>query len=302
MMPLLFYYPYIRIGKGDNKMKRVLTIQDISCFGKCSITVALPVISAMGVETVILPTALLSAHTQFSGFTFKDLSDQLFPIIENWKKHNIKFDAIYTGYLGSEEEIETVKYIINEFRDENTIVFVDPAMGDNGVLYPLFDENYAHKNGELCSIADIIVPNLTEACYMMDIKYREKYDEEYLKEVLKKLSDNGSTIAVLTGVSLKEGKTGVMGYDKSREEFYIFQTDRVPKSSHGTGDLFSSAAVGAMMNGIDWKDAMRLAALYTAKTIEVTMNNPQDHWYGVDFETTIPYLLELIRKEQNIQK
>ncbi len=137
---------------------------------------------------------------------------------------------------------------------------------------------------------------------MMDIKYREKYDEEYLKEVLKKLSDNGSTIAVLTGVSLKEGKTGVMGYDKSREEFYIFQTDRVPKSSHGTGDLFSSAAVGAMMNGIDWKDAMRLAALYTAKTIEVTMNNPQDHWYGVDFETTIPYLLELIRKEQNIQK
>ena len=149
-------------------MKKILTIQDISCFGKCSITIALPVISAMGVETVILPTAVLSTHTMFKNFTVKDLTDQLMPIAQHWKNEGITFDAIYTGYLGSAEEIEIAKTIFDMFRSEDTLIFIDPVMADNGKLYPAFDEAYAKLNAGLCQKADIIVPNITEACFMTD--------------------------------------------------------------------------------------------------------------------------------------
>ncbi|MCR5005651.1 MAG: bifunctional hydroxymethylpyrimidine kinase/phosphomethylpyrimidine kinase, partial [Clostridiales bacterium] len=147
-------------------MKKILTIQDISCFGKCSITIALPVISAMGVETVILPTAVLSTHTMFKNFTVKDLTDQLMPIVEHWKSEGITFDAIYTGYLGSAEEIEIVKQIFRMFKTEETMIFIDPVMADNGKMYPAFDEAYAALNAGLCGEADVIVPNITEACFM----------------------------------------------------------------------------------------------------------------------------------------
>ena len=192
-------------------MKRVLTVQDISCLGKCSLTIALPVISALGSETVILPTAVLSTHTMFSGFTCKDLSDQIGPINAHWKTENVKFDAIYTGYLGTAEQIDQMKTLFGEFRSEGTVVVVDPVMADNGKLYPAFDMDYARKNTELCSCADMIVPNITEACIMTDTEYREEYDEEYIKGLLSKVVNLGARISVLTGVSLSEGKTGVMG-------------------------------------------------------------------------------------------
>ncbi len=280
-------------------MKRVLTIQDISCLGKCSLTVALPLISAMGVEAVILPTAVLSTHTMFKGFTCKDLSDQIRPIADHWKKENIRFDAIYTGYLGTEEEIDTVKELIREFRDEDTLVFVDPAMGDNGKLYPAFDDAYAARNATLCADADIIVPNLTEASFMTSLPYKESYDEAYVKEILLALSEMGGKkgIAALTGVSLSEGRTGVMGYDAVNDEFYCYQNDRVPAAYHGTGDIYSSVAVGAMMRGLSWKDALRLAADYTALTIARTLENPRKPWYGVDFEATIPQLVKALEQE-----
>ena len=185
-------------------MKRLLTIQDISCLGKCSLTVALPLLSAMGIETVILPTAVLSTHTMFSGFTVRDLSEDIRPIAEHWKKENVTFDAIYTGYLGTEEEIETVKELISEFRTEDTLVFVDPAMADNGKLYPAFDMAYAKKNATLCGIADMIVPNITEAAFMTDLPYRETYDKAYVIEMLERLTDLGAKIPILTGVSLSE--------------------------------------------------------------------------------------------------
>ena len=165
-------------------MKRILTIQDISCFGKCSLTVALPILSAMGIETVILPTAVLSTHTLFKNFTCKDLSDQLTPITDHWKQEGITFDAIYTGYLGTEEEIDTVIRIIEEFRNENTLVIVDPAMGDNGRLYAAFDEHYAKQNAKLCAVADIADPNITEAAFLTGLPYRETYSEEYIRELL----------------------------------------------------------------------------------------------------------------------
>ena len=276
-------------------MKRILTIQDISCIGKCSLTVALPLLSAMGVETVILPTAVLSTHTMFSGFTCKDLSDQLGPITEHWKKEDITFDAIYTGYLGTEEEIETVKEIIRTFRGQETLVFVDPAMGDNGKLYPAFDEQYAKKNATLCAVADVIVPNLTEASFMTGLPYREEYEEDYVRRMLQALTGLGCRTAILTGVSLEPGKTGAMGYDSSAGEYFLYQNDKIPAQYHGTGDIFSSVAVGGLLRGLSRQDAIRLAADYTARTIDVTRHNPQNPWYGVDFEATIPELTDTLR-------
>ncbi len=275
-------------------MKRILTIQDISCFGKCSLTVALPILSAMGIETVILPTAVLSTHTLFRGFTCKDLSDQLVPITSHWKEEGITFDAIYTGYLGTEEEIDTVIGIIETFRNENTLVIVDPAMGDNGRLYAAFDEHYARKNADLCAVADIADPNITEAAFLTGLPYRETYTEEYIRELLLALAGTGTKMPIVTGVSLEEGKTGAMGYDAEKKEFFHYQNDRVPAVYHGTGDIFSSVLAGAFVRGKDRTEALKTAADYTALTIAETLKNPGNPWYGVDFEQTIPALVRMM--------
>lgn len=277
-------------------MKRIVTIQDISCVGKCSLTVALPIISAMGVEAAILPTAVLSTHTMFQGFTCKDLTDQVEPIAKHWKKENFEFDAVYTGYLGSFEQIDLMKNFFDAFKTDSNILFVDPAMADNGKLYPAFDEAFAKHMATLCAKADIIVPNITEAAFMTGMEYRTEYNEEYVKEMLARLCDLGAKISILTGVSFEEGKTGVMGYDKEKDEYYYYSHDKHPVSYHGTGDIFSSTCVGAMMNGMDWKDAVAVAADYTAECIRATLEDPAKPWYGVNFEEVIPYLVKRIGK------
>ena len=276
-------------------MKRIVTIQDISCVGKCSLTVALPIISAMGVEAAILPTAVLSTHTMFQNFTCKDLTDQVEPIAEHWKKENFAFDAVYTGYLGSFEQIDLMKKFFEDFKTESNILFVDPAMADNGKLYPAFDEAFAKHMATLCAKADIIVPNITEAAFMTGMEYKAEYDEAYVKEMLIRLSDLGAKIAILTGVSFTEGKTGVMGYDKASGEFAYYEHDKLPVSFHGTGDIFSSTCVGAMMNGMDWREAVKVAADYTAECIRLTLEDPAKPWYGVNFEQAIPYLVERLK-------
>lgn len=277
-------------------MKNILTIQDISCFGKCSLTIALPIISAMGVETVILPTAVLSTHTMFKNFTVKDLTDQLIPITDHWKSEGIRFDAIYTGYLGSAEEIEIAKRIFDEFGGDDTMIFIDPVMADNGKLYPAFDMEYAKLNAGLCGKADIIVPNLTEACFMTDTEYREDYDRAYIDELLGKLAGLGAKKVILTGIAFSEGKTGVYGLDTVTGEKIVYENNRIDAAYHGTGDLFSSVSVGALVQGVSLTDAFKLAADYTARTIEETVKNPDKPWYGVDFETTIPELVAGIGK------
>ena len=276
-------------------MKRIVTIQDISCVGKCSLTVALPIISAMGVEAAILPTAVLSTHTMFQNFTVKDLTDQIEPIAEHWKKENFAFDAVYTGYLGSFEQIDLMKKFFEDFKSESNILFVDPAMADNGKLYPAFDEAFAKHMATLCAKADIIVPNITEACFMTGMEYKAEYDEAYVKEMLIRLSNLGAKIAILTGVSFSEGTTGVMGYDKTTGEFSYYSHAKHPQSFHGTGDIFSSTCVGAMMNGMDWKEAVKVAADYTAECIRLTLEDPAKPWYGVNFEQAIPYLVERLK-------
>ena len=277
-------------------MKRILTIQDISCLGKCSITVALPIISAMGVETTILPTAVLSTHTMFPDFTVKDLTDQLIPITEHWKSQNVKFDAIYTGYLGSAEEIEIAKKIFADFGGDDTLIFIDPVMADNGKLYPAFDLEYAKLNAGLCGEADIIVPNLTEACFMTDTEYKEDYDKAYIDELLQKLAKLGAKKVILTGIAFNDGKTGVYGLDTVTGETIAYENNRIDAAFHGTGDIFASVSVGALTRGLSLNDAFKLAADYTAKTIQVTLDNPAKPWYGVDFEATIPELVDELRK------
>ncbi len=277
-------------------MKRILTIQDISCLGKCSITVALPIISAMGVETTILPTAVLSTHTMFPDFTVKDLTDQLIPITEHWKSQNVKFDAIYTGYLGSAEEIEIAKKIFADFGGDDTLIFIDPVMADNGKLYPAFDLEYAKLNAGLCGEADIIVPNLTEACFMTDTEYKEDYDKAYIDELLQKLTKLGAKKVILTGIAFNDGKTGVYGLDTVTGETIAYENNRIDAAFHGTGDIFASVSVGALTRGLSLNDAFKLAADYTAKTIQVTLDNPAKPWYGVDFEATIPELVDELRK------
>ncbi len=275
-------------------MKRIVTIQDISCVGKCSLTVALPIISAMGVETAILPTAVLSTHTMFQNFTCKDLTDQVEPVAAHWKSEKIGFDAIYTGYLASEEQINLLKNFFADFKTEKNLVIVDPAMADNGKLYPAFDEDFAHKMGELCGLADIVLPNVTEASYMTGMEYREVYDEEYIKEMLRALVKLGAKTALLTGVGFEEGKTGVMGYDSASDTFHYYSHRKHAKSYHGTGDIFSSTFVGAVVNGFAWEEAMKIAADFTAESIYITMNDENGCWYGVNFELAIPGLLKAL--------
>lgn len=277
-------------------MKRILTIQDISCVGKCSLTVALPIISAMGVEASILPTAVLSTHTMFKNPTCKDLTDQVLPIAEHWKREHIGFDAIYTGYLSSFEQIDLMKNVFDDFKTDENIIFVDPAMADNGKLYAAFDMKFAEHMATLCGKADIIVPNMTEACFMTGMEYQETYDERYVKELLKKLSGLGARINLLTGVSFESGKTGVMGYDSENASYCYYSHEKLPVSFHGTGDIFSSTCVGAMMNGFDWKKAIGVAADYTAECIRLTLEDYDKPWYGVNFELAIPYLLKRLEK------
>lgn len=275
-------------------MKKIVTIQDISCVGKCSLTVALPIISAMGVETAIIPTAVLSTHTMFSGFTFRDLTDEIIPIADHWEKEKIEFDAIYTGYLGSFEQINIVSEFFDRFKKNDNIIFVDPVMADNGKLYPAFDEAFAAEMAKLCAKADVIVPNLTEACFMTGTEYNVDGDKDYIIALLEKLAALGTKKAVITGVSFEKGKTGFVGMDSATKEIFTYSHDRIDTSYHGTGDVFSSTAVGALMRGRTLPEALKIAADYTVDCIQTTVDNGKIGWYGVDFEETLPRLVKTI--------
>ncbi len=277
-------------------MKRIVTIQDISCVGKCSITVALPIISAMGVECGIVPTAVLSTHTMFSGFTFKDLTEEIIPIAEHWEKENFKFDAVYTGYLGSFEQIKIVSEFFDRFKTDDNIIFIDPVMADNGKLYPGFDEVFASEMAKLCSKADVIVPNLTEACFMTNSEYNPDGDEEYIKDILEKLAKLGAKKVVLTGMSFEKGKTGFVGMDSESGNIFTYSHDIINATYHGTGDVFSSTTVGALMRGRTLSDSLKIAADYTVECIKKTIKNGKLNWYGVDFEEALPMLVNEINK------
>ncbi|MBO7218045.1 MAG: pyridoxamine kinase [Clostridia bacterium] len=276
------------------EQKRILTIQDISCVGQCSLTVALPIISACGVEAAILPSAVLSTHTAgFSGFTFHDLTDDMPSIRQHWEKENIKFDAVYTGYLGSIKQIGFVLDIMKSCNKDAALRIVDPAMADNGSLYSIFDMDYARAMAGLCGDADIILPNITEACFMTDTEYKTEYDREYIDTLLEKLTKLGCKTIVLTGVGYRDGMTGVVVFENGKYNYY--EHKKITKGCHGTGDVYASAFVGALMRGFDTFSAAKIAADYTVLCIENTMDDPT-HWYGVKFESVLPKLCEMLQK------
>lgn len=279
-------------------MKRIVTIQDISCVGKCSLTVALPIISAMGVEAAVVPTAVLSTHTMFQNFTFRDLTDEIEPIAQHWKNEGIGFDAIYTGYLGSFEQVNIVSRFFDTFKTPENLIVVDPVMADHGKMYPAFSEDFAQEMAKLCSKADIILPNLTEASFMTGMEYREQYTQDYIQEMLQKLVALGAKKAVLTGVSLEEGKTGVIGLDSTTGKYFSYSHESLPVSYHGTGDIFSSTVVGALMRDYSLEDSLKIAADYTLETIRATMGNQKSRWYGVDFEKTLPLLVKRLEESK----
>lgn len=272
--------------------KRLLTIQDISCVGQCSLTVALPIISACGVETAVLPSAVLSTHTAgFTGYTCRDLTDD-FPAIEkHWKKENLKFDAIYTGYLGSTKQVNYVLSIMKSAAKEKCVKIVDPAMADNGILYPAFDQKYVNAMKKLVAVSDIVLPNITEACFLTGMEYKEVYDEAYIKELCKKLKALGAKKVVLTGVGYKKGRTGVVCYT-NKHSYYEHKKEE--KGRHGTGDVYASAFAGALLNGKKIEDAARIAADYTLLCIQHSQKGA--NFYGVKFEPEIKNLIKMLER------
>ena len=272
--------------------KKILTIQDISCVGQCSLTVALPILSACGMETCILPSAVLSTHTAgFQGFTFRDLTDDMPDIQAHWQKEGIKFEAIYTGYLGSVKQVGYVQNILDTMGTENCVRIVDPAMADNGQLYSIFNDEYVAAMRGLCASADILLPNITEACFLANMEYKETYDESYIQALLEGLVKLGAKTIVLTGVSYAQGKTGVLVYEDGKSRYY--EHDKVSKGCHGTGDVYASAFTGALMNGKEIFEAAKIAADYTVKCILNTQGD-ESHWYGAKFETALRDLIDML--------
>lgn len=278
-------------------MKRILTVQDISCVGKCSLTVALPIISAAGVEAGILPTAVLSTHTMFKKYTFCDLTSEIQPISDAFKENDIDFDAIYTGYLGSFDQLALVEKLFDDYKKEGSLYLIDPVMADNGSLYKGFTPEFAAAMAKLCGKADVIVPNLTEASFMLGIPYNPEYDEDYIKDVLKRLCGLGCKRAALTGVSFTPDKIGVYYYDSEKDSYFSYFNERLPVSFHGTGDIYASSALGAMMRGISIERSFAIAVDFTLECMKKTMADGNHRFYGVNFESALPYYIKLIEKE-----
>ena len=277
-------------------MKRIITVQDISCVGKCSLTVALPIISAAGVETGVIPTAVLSTHTAFPEFTFCDLTDEIEKISDTFLNLGIDFDAIYTGYLGSFRQLSLVSDFIDRFGGKAKIV-IDPVMADNGKLYKGFTPEFASSMAELCARADLIVPNLTEASFMLGIPYNPDYDEKYIRDVLKQLTDLGAKSAALTGISFKDDEIGVYFYDGESGEYYSYFNEKLPASFHGTGDIYASATLGAMMRGFTIPEALSIAVDFTLLTMKKTLEDEEHRFYGVNFEEALPYYIDRINNK-----
>ncbi|WP_298523589.1 pyridoxamine kinase [uncultured Methanobrevibacter sp.] len=272
---------------------KILTIQDISCYGQCSITVALPVVSAFGIETAILPSAVLSTHTSgFTDFTVRDLTEDLPEIRKHWEKEGIYFDAIYTGFIASIEQLDYIKEIIDSRLKPGGLVFVDPAMADHGEFYNGFDQEFADKMGELCKLGDFILPNTTEACFILHKPWKEEFSREEMLDMAKELAEFTSKYVILKGDTNEKGKLGMIVLDKENDSIDIVYNDKIDYVSHGTGDVFASSFVGSTMIGKTPSQAAKIAGEFTKRAIEKTVGD-ENHAYGVKFEQVILELNEL---------
>lgn len=267
-------------------VKKIVSVQDISCYGQCSLTAALPVLSARGVETAILPSALLSTHTGgFHGYTVLDLTDEMPKIVAHWKQEGIRFDAIYTGYIGDARQFDIILHL-RELLYDGGLLIVDPAMADHGKLYAALNEDIVDGMRRLVGYADVILPNLTEAAFLLGREYKEIYSPEEIEEMVRALCAMGPRYSILTGVSPEPNKIGAACFDRERNETVCYFTERIEKSYHGTGDLFSAVAVADIVRGKGMEEVLRNACEFTCRAIRATVDDPA-HPYGVHFEPVL---------------
>lgn len=280
----------------NQNQKRLLTIQDISCVGQCSATVALPIVSCFKIECSVLPTAVLSTHTAgFSGYTCLSLTDEMPKILRHWEKENLYFDAFYTGYLCGDEQIENVKNIVLSRKKDNSIFIVDPVMADNGKFYPGFDAAFAKKMKELCSMANVIIPNITEACLLTETEIKlSGYDKKYIEKLMSSLKQTGAKNIILTGVCFDDENLGVAVSGENSEEIFYYFNKRIPHNFHGTGDVYSSCVAGAITSGRSIEQSAALAVDFTVEAMKRTYDVRNEHWYGVCFEKALPFLINQI--------
>ena len=264
---------------------RVLAINDISCIGKCSLSVTLPILSACGITCDVLPTALLSTHTGgFTDYTFRDLTSDIDGILAHWKTLGIQFDVVYSGYLGSETQIQIVENIKRDFLKPSGIFVVDPVMGDSGKLYDGFNEEYVEKMRELCKQADYILPNLTEACYLSKIPYPKKGEQARIADILRNLQQLCNR-PIVTGI-LRDKEISIC-YANEFSPLNTYVSQNVDGFFCGAGDVFASAFVGALCNGKSEEDAIRLSADFTNASIRRSALEVDDKRYGLNFEKEI---------------
>ncbi len=280
------------------KQKRVAAIHDISCFGKCSLTVVLPVLSAAGNEVCCIPTAVLSTHTGgFSGYTYRDLTEDILPVAEHWKSLSIDFDCVYTGFLGSVEQTGMICQVLDMIAKENTLVLVDPVMGDNGQLYSVFSHDFPPTMRALCQQADVIVPNMTEAYLLLDEAYQSgPYTQSEINRLLDGLSKICPGQIVLTGVHFDEEKLGAATLDGPTGKREIILRQKVDGMYHGTGDVYASSLLAALLKGFSLSKAAGIAADYTVLSIQTTKMMDKDLRYGVNFEYNIPVLINMLKE------
>ena len=266
--------------------RRLLAIHDVSCVGRCSLTVALPIVSAVGIECSVLPTAVLSTHTGgFQGFTYRDLTCDIEPIEKHWGTLDIRFGSFYTGFLGSYEQIDLVKDLIKNLKSDDGTVYVDPVMGDNGKLYTVFDSEFPKGMRKLCEQADVLMPNLTELCFMLGLEYVDgPYTWEYIDSVFKEAEVFGLRKIVITGISFEEGMVGAVFKDYQTGECGQVMRPAIEGYYHGTGDVFGSALVGSLESGLSLEDSVNIAVDFTVDAIKRTYASGADVRYGVDFE------------------
>lgn len=281
-----------------SELKRLAAIHDLSGLGKCSLTVALPVVSATGVECCCIPTALLSTHTGgFTDWTFRDLSEDIVPIASHWNELGVKFDAVYSGYLASPAQGRLLENAIDLLAGENTMVIVDPAMADNGKYYANLGEQMAECFRGLIKKADVITPNITEACFLTGTEYRSgTCSIEFAEELLEKLSAYGPKIVAITGVSLEEGKIGVVAKDNGSGKICFAMNGAREGVFHGAGDIFASSFAALLTRGAELEAALQTAENFVTACIERTEMRGTPRHFGMDFEGVLPEYIKTVEK------
>lgn len=282
------------IGKGGvimslNKQKKIAVVNDITGFGRCSVAVALPIISAMKIQCCLLPTAILSAHTGFSSFFFDDYTPHMRDYMNNWKELSLQFDGICTGFLGSKEQIDIVVEFLKNFKTEKTIVIVDPVMGDYGQLYSTYTKEMCDEMKRLIKYADVITPNLTEACRLLDIPYPEReLSLNQLEDIAKELCAKGPNKVVITGLQYN-GNIRNFIYEAGKN-YTIIETKKIGEDRSGTGDVFSSIVAANIVKEVDIVTSVKKAVDFISKAIDYTAKIGTPINEGICFEE---YLTEL---------